>query len=40
MAATILVSDWLISKKIVSKTALPNELKLGRRHPWKILYKQ
>jgi hypothetical protein len=29
---TILVSDWLISKKIVSsKTALPNESTLGRK---------
>jgi hypothetical protein len=35
----ILVSDWLISKKIISsKTALPNESKLGREHPWKVLY--
>jgi hypothetical protein len=36
---TILVSDWLISKKIFSEAALPNESKLGRKHPWKILYK-
>ena len=34
----ILISDWLISKKIFSETALPNESYLGRKHPWKILY--
>jgi hypothetical protein len=31
---------WLISKKIFfSEIALPNESKLGRNRPWKVIYK-
>ena len=38
--SSILVSDWLISKKIFSsEPARPNESTLGRNHLWKVLYQ-
>jgi hypothetical protein len=39
-ARAILVSDWLLFKKIFSsETAWQNGAKLGRKHLCKILYK-
>jgi hypothetical protein len=36
---TILVFDWLISKKIFSETALSNEPKFGRMHLLEAFYQ-
>jgi hypothetical protein len=34
-----MVAMFANGKIVSSKTALPNESKLGRMHPWKVLYK-
>jgi hypothetical protein len=35
----ILVSDWSISKNLLLWNRFPNDPKLGRKHLWKVLYK-
>jgi hypothetical protein len=37
---TILVSDWLISKKSFHLTAWPNDSKFGRKHPKAVSVKK